>query len=219
MPFIPALNTAKVVLVQKLHDQVVTNTIYVEKTEGWDEATLTQVAGTVRDWWEDHLDANVSANLSLESIIARDMTTEEGLGIEIVPNPILVGGIVGQAAPGNVALAVKLITNYSGRNRRGRVFQAGIAEDDTEGNQIKALRRDPLVLAYMELRTAITALGHTWVVASFYDGMENSDPIPPHNIIKRVPIPRATALLTPVTNIKADLNFDSQRRRLHGRGK
>lgn len=216
MPFIPAVNTARCTFHQALHSENVSNTIYVQKSTAWSVSDLGGLATVLMDWWNNNLAPNVSINLSLEKMTLRDMTTEEAPGIEVQAPALSVGEIAGQAAPGNVALAIKLVTGLTGRNRRGRLFLAGIAEDDTEGNVIDPVRLTPIIQAFNDLRTEIADATYNWVVASFYNGTELVE-LPDGQIVKR-PTPRATALMTPITSCTADGRFDSMRRRLQGRG-
>lgn len=216
MPFIPALNTARVVLHQVLHSQVVTSTFHVRKDTAWSAPELTTLAETFIDWWNDDLAPNLSINIALDKVGARDMTVADGLAVEILAPPASGGDIANPAMPGNVALAVKHVTGFAGRNRRGRTFQAGIPESSQEGNEVTTVVRGAIVSAYEALRGDMVAADQELVVASFYDGtvlelQNNGETI-------KVPVPRATALLTPVLSFTADLNLDSQRRRLTGRG-
>lgn len=216
MPFIPALNVAKCTLHQALHGEDISNTVYVEKSSSWSVSDLTGLATVLADWWNNNLAPNVSVNLSLERLTLRDMTTEEAPGIEVQAPALSVGEIASQAAPGNVALAIKLVTGLTGRNRRGRLFLGGIAEDDTEGNVIDDVRLTPIVQAFNDLRTEIADATYAWVVASFYNGYELVEY--PDGTIRKKPTPRATALITPITSCTADNALDSMRRRLQGRG-
>ena len=216
MPFIPAENTAQVRINQRLHDQDITNTFYVQKNSEWGTADLIALANLVIAWWNDDLSDNLSINLGLSSVSARSMQAEDAPGVEIGAPPGSAGLLPAQAMPGNVALVVKHTTGLTGRNRRGRTFVAGITEVQAEGNLIAALARDAIVVAFGELRNDLIAAGYTHVVASFYDGTALV-PRGDGQIIKR-PVPRATALLTPVEGYIADVELDSQRKRLTGRG-
>jgi hypothetical protein len=216
MPFIPALNTAKVVVVQDLHNEVVTNTFHVRKATAWSTPELTTLANTFITWWNDDLANNLSQNMILTRVAARDMTVEDGLAVE-VQAPLLSGGqLLSPAMPGNVALAVKHISGFAGRNRRGRSFVAGMPENGQEGNEITVALTDSIVSAFEVLRGAMVAADQELVVASFYDGtvlelQSNGETI-------KVPVARATALLSPILSFSADTFIDSQRRRLAGRG-
>lgn len=217
MSFIPAENTAQVRILQELHGQAVQNVQYVQNATVWGSADLAALSNLYITWWNDHFADNVHSDLHLVGVAARDMTTADAAGVEIQA-PALSGGNLntGGGMPGNVALTVKLKSGLTGRNRNGRQYVAGLSEENVNGNTVTDVRRDGILLAFGELRDALIGAGYTPVVASFYDGtalvlQSNGE------TVKR-PIPRATALLTPIEQYTADTNLDSQRKRLAGRG-
>lgn len=217
MPFIPALNTAQVKINQQMHGQTVQNVIYVQGPSGWDSVGLTGLAELVISWWNTYLADQVHADLHLISVFARDMTTEEGAGVEIQAPALSGGNLIAQGAlPGNVALAVKFITGLTGPNRRGRNFVSGMAEERVNGNDLTDIGRDGILGAYASLRDDLVGAGYDHVVASFYNGTALQ--LQPNGETRRKPIPRATALITPINNYTANSQLDSQRRRLSGRG-
>jgi hypothetical protein len=216
MAFIPALNTARVTLKQAMHGSVVDNVFHVVNETGWSPEELIALCNIVITWANDHYGSNVSTDLQFTAVAARDMTTEDAPGVE-VGFPALSGGdIASPGLPGNVALAVKFKTGFTGRNRNGRWFVAGLAESSVNGNTIIDLTRDNIVIAAGQLRDALLAAGYTLVIASYYDGFILVDY--PDGTTRKKPKPRATALLTSVETFVADSNTDSMRRRLNGRG-
>lgn len=216
MAFIPAENTAQVRVVQSLHSQVVTNTFYVQKNSEWGTADLQALADIFISWWNDDLSDNLSFNIGLQKVAARSMQVEDGAGVEVQAPPLSVGLGLGQALPGNVALVIKHVTGLTGRNRRGRTYVAGLQETTVDGNNVPDAFRDLMVQAFGDLRNRLIAVAYNHVVASFYDGTALV-PDGTGQIIRR-PVPRATALLTPVEAYTADVWTDSQRKRLTGRG-
>jgi hypothetical protein len=216
MAFIPAENTARVTLNQSMHNNVVSNVFHVVNDTGWSPEELVALCNIVVTWANDHYGSNLSTDLQFVSVAARDMTTEDGPGVE-VGFPALSGGdIASPGLPGNVALAVKLKTGFTGRNRNGRWFTAGLTESTVNGNTILDLTRDNIVIAMGQLRDALLGAGYTLVVASFFDGFDLVEF--PDGTTRKVPTPRATALLTSVETFVANHDTDSMRRRLNGRG-
>lgn len=216
MPFIPAENTAQVRVNQTLHDEKITNTFYVSKNSEWGTADLQALADIFISWWNDDFSDNLSVDIGLSSVSARSMQAEDAPGVEIGAPPLSVGLGLGPAQPGNVALVVKHTTGLTGRNRRGRTYVGGLQDTSTTGNVIEDAVRDAIVLSFGELRTRLIAAGYVHVVASFYNGFTLVDF--PDGTVRKVPTPRATALLTPVEAYLADNQLDSQRKRLAGRG-
>lgn len=218
MPFIPAENTARVTVVMDLHDQIVTNTFYVRKDTAWDEPGLTNLANLAIAWWNDHLAPNLSQNIILTKVQVRDMSIADGLAVELAAPANSGGDVLNPAMPGNVALAVKFVTGFSGRNKQGRNFVAGLPENAQEGNEVTLNVRDLLLDAYEALRGDLEDADLELVVASFYDG--TALVTHPDGTITREPVARpGGALLTPVRSFTAGVELDSQRRRLSGRGR
>lgn len=217
MPFIPALNTAQVKIWQRLHGQTVINQIYVRNATAWGAADLTALANLVITWWNSHLADELHSDITLQKVSARDMTQEEAAGVEIQAPPLSGGNLnSGGGLPGNVAISVKFITGLTGANRRGRVYVGGISEESVNGNVVTDAIRDQLVLDFGELRDALVGAGYEHVVASFYNG--TALVLQPNGETRRRPVARGTALLTPIETYTADVELDSQRRRLSGRG-
>lgn len=217
MPFIPALNTAKVTVWQVLFNQKVSNTFYVEGPGPWGEASLTDLANTVIEAWNAHVGPLQTNECQYSHVTCRDMTTEEGFGVEIGFPTLSGGDRLGGGNPGNVAVACKLITNFSGRNRRGRLFLAGTTEDQTVGNALTDVAKAQIETNMRSLIQDVNAGVGDVVIASFYDGMALVDMPNGERLFKPVARPGG-ALLTPVQNVVVDKFTDSQRRRLEGRG-
>lgn len=216
MPFIPAANTAKVVMNMRLHGQRVTNTIYVEGPSPFDASGLSDLAAAIWTWWGGSLNAFLSDGIALESVTARSMHTEEAPGIEYTGGAPLPGDVASPALPGNVALAVRLKTGLTGRNRTGRIFIGGLPEGAVVGNTVDPATVNGIAAALQTLIELVVTPYGRLVVASFYNGTALTEL--PNGERRRLPVPRATALLTEVLTAVAEPYTDSQRRRLTGRG-
>lgn len=216
MAFIPALNTAKVTVWQVLFGQYISNTLHVQGPGAWSESSLTDLGNAVIEAWNAHVGPLQTNECQYSHVSLRDMTTAEGFGMELAFPALSGGDRLGGGVPGNVAIACKLITNFSGRNRRGRLFLGGITEDQIDGNELTALAHTQIETNMRSLVQDINDGVGDVVIASYYDGMaleENS-----RGETVWTPQPRVTALLTPVTNVVVDKFGDSMRRRLQGRG-
>lgn len=216
MPFIPAANTAQVTFKQTMHGNVVQNVFYVLNETGWSPAELTALCDIVIAWANAEYSTPLSTDLQFQSVAARDMTVVDGAGVE-VNFPALSGGeAASPALPGNVALAVKFKTGFTGRNRNGRWFVAGLPEGSVNANTVTNVVRDDLVASFGQLRDDLLGAGYAHVVASFFNGTHLVE-LPDGQIVKR-PTGRASALLTSIETYIANVDTDSQRRRLNGRG-
>lgn len=217
MPFIPAVNTARVQVWQELLGQMISNTFYVRADVPFVESSLDTLCDTVIAEWNAQMGPILCDKNQFRTVKARDMTTEEGFGMEKAFPALSGGDRTGPALPGNVALACKLITNYSGRNRRGRIYLGGFEEAQVIGNQI-----EPIVV-YDQILSNVRAFVQNLnagagevVVASFFDGMALEENARGETVW--TPVPRETALLTPVTNVVVDPFTDTMKSRLQGRG-
>lgn len=209
MAFIPAVNTARCVFRMTQNGQVVQHVIHVQKATAWDQSSLTDLANLLITWWNDEYAPNAGNGLGLTGVQARDMTAEEAPAVEIGAPPLSGGDLNDEVMPGNVTLAIRFSSALSGRSRRGRAYQCGLTNAQVLSNEMILAARDAIVAGWAALKTTLDAASYTWVIASFYHGVDD---------VTKKPIPRATALLTPVTSVSADSFVDSQRRRLTGRG-
>lgn len=210
MAFIPAVNTAQVRMQFDYQGQQCENVYYVENQAAWDAAALFLLAAVFGEWWIGELAPDMPLALTLTRILCRDMTTSSSPGIEYTTDLPHSGEQSVEALPNHVTVAVKWITGLIGRSFRGRTYHLGLADAGVAANAITPTLHGILNAAYNQLRSNVSTADVDWrmVVASFYSGVDvNGDPIP-----------RATAVLTPILNAVIDLIVDSQRRRLPGRG-
>lgn len=216
MPFIPAEDTAQVQVWSTLHEQNLCNTFHILKVGGWTEAALVAAgAGVIADW-NDQVGPLLSGAAQFRVVKLRDMSEEEGLSIEAAFPALSGGDRIGPPMPGNVAICCKMITNFAGRNRRGRLFLSGLEEDQQDGNHLTEIARGQIETNMRNFIIAQNGRGYVVVVASYYDGTILVE-YPNGEIIRR-PAPRPTALMTPVTTVTVDAELDSMRSRLTGRG-
>jgi len=216
MPFIPALNTAKVTVWQSAFQVLFCNNFHVRKTVAWDEASLVALGAEFVDAWNAHVGPLQVDDVRYEHVSVRDMTGPEGLGIE-AGFPALSGGDrTGDNMPLNVALACKLISNFSGRNRRGRVYLSGLEDDQISDNRVTDVAHAQIETNMRSLVQQINEGDWEVVIASYFDGMALE--LNARGETVWTPQPRPTALLTPVTNVVVNKDIDSMQRRLTGRG-
>src|SRR4030095_11714876 len=210
MPFVPAANTAGVVLRQTLDSQLVINTLYFELGGGWSAAELTTLAGDVADWWLTNMKPLLSFNLNLNEVSAVDLSSATGPGVTFVVPPPNTGDINVDTPPTQVALCVSFRTEGRGRSSRGRNYVSGIPALLISRNFIQPDFVEDVVTAYtaIEFGGSFTS-GGVWSIVSRFSGTDSAGD----------PIPRATAVVQPVTAVLAiDTVVDSQRRRAPKRG-
>jgi hypothetical protein len=208
MPFISAENVARVEMIYSYFGSNIENVYHVLNEGGWDESSLTALASTFQTWEDDEVSSLRSNDISLITIRAVDLTTETSPGIEVPVTPPIAGGNVVAGLPGNVTASIKMLTGLRGRSFRGRSYFVGLGENQVTGNSLVSATRDAIVDAYETLAASLIGDSLALVVLSLYSGVDEEG----H------PIPREAGVATPVTSFAMDLDTDSQRRRLTGRG-
>jgi hypothetical protein len=198
MAFIPAINTLRVTLEFSYQGHLVVNVFYLRKSSPIVSVDLTNVAASLKAWWNTYMKPGVPQALVFVGVKLRDMTTETGLQLDSPVVPPNVGAVVAQALPNNVAFVVSFRTGLTGRSTRGRVYNPGITEADTDLNNVTLAAAAAFSTAWLNLNPAVVALNFVHVIASFYTGG----------------LPRLGALTTPVISYVSNTRVDTQRRRL-----
>lgn len=202
-PSIPVANTASVEFIYQNAGETSENVIHVQKGSPFTLAQL-QSLRAVCNTWDSTNNLNMrstSANLVRIRTKALDTPTSPTEDF-FLPTP-RAGALGGVPLPLNVAICAKLATGLAGRNNRGRWYVGNMGSAwETDGGHFGTTVQANIVSNLTALLTALTAGGYTWVVTSFY-----------HNGW------RAAGVNQPVTTIVVvDLNWDSMRKRLPGRG-
>ncbi len=163
---------------------------------------LENLATMGASWWGSDLRSQLSTEVTLTDCTATDLTAQGA------PQRVVAGAGAGQQAssalPLSSSLVASLRTALRGRSYRGRLYLGGLVSAgsansaDYDGTHITAI-----LGKISSLKTSIESAGFTWGIASRQ-----------HN--KAVVNP---AHFEPVEAVIMDSHFDSQRRRLFGRGK
>jgi hypothetical protein len=204
MAFIPVLDTALVVIHQRLDGQLVENTLgFLHFSGPPGVVDLADLATGVGDYWGVNMLPLLSTSLTMEFVSARDLSFQEAMQAESISGQGA-GGVGGAVLPNNVAACIAFHTALTGRSNHGRNYIAGIPEASVVGNTINTDLLVGLSTAYDGMKGPGTlASGWTWVIISrFHNGAAR-----PEGITNEV----TSAFFT-------DGVVDSQRRRLPGRG-
>jgi hypothetical protein len=205
-----------------LEGQQARNVLYMRHLDGphgtpeaFVRADLEQAAKGLRDAYEAAFIDKTASSAEITGIDAVG-NTNVGAGplIETTDN-LGTYPIPGTNSPGvtanNVTLAIKLATGLGGRSYHGRFYFVGVGPgiyNSTQPNQLKSASVGDFEGAFSDFITDVEAIpmdeGNVeLVVCSFITA--NTDRVP--------------ALATTVTSLQlTDTTFDSQRRRLPGRG-
>lgn len=202
MSFIPIPHGIEVVLHFTLAGQEVVLTIGVGVPGTVVTGDLFAASHAVSDWWYANLRPLQSNNLALQNVTATDLTTDSGPIITNTEQAGALGSVVNQSVPNNVAVVASFRSLLRGRSYRGRNYVPGIS------TTLQASPTAVTTAAAIAINTAYGLLNGYFVDPMF------------HAILSRFhnKAPRAVGVVTPVEAYITNANFDSQRRRLAGRG-
>jgi|SRR5215216_185592 len=188
-------NTAEVVVKQRLYGQDVLNVWHVQVSASPDEAELLDVAAHFQLGYGD-LFTHLSDEIALTEIFVRNLGVVGGIEATLSITPEQVGGISTESMPSGVALCISLRTALGGRRFRGRKYFAGIPRSEVVANSFTSAFVGALLGSIGGMIGDLATAGNPISIASF-----------------------TGSTLVPVTAaVAADLDVDSQRRRLNGRG-
>lgn len=202
--FIPVPHAARIELIYGYNGVTCENVLNVQKGSDYTLAQLQALRGTV-DTWHSATGKQINSTGCILNRIRTKALHDAAAPTEdyTLPTP-RAGTQAGTQMPANVTWCVKLATGLSGRNNRGRYYCIGLTSGflGLTANQIGAAAAANIVTWLNALQTALAGAGHTLGVVSYYHlGW------------------RTTGQFTASTGFVAvDLNLDSMRRRLTGRG-
>lgn len=192
-PLVP--NAAKVTVSGRLLGQLVQNVWYVTTVAAPTVADLDGIAAVFQIGYGGIM-TNMSENLTIDTISVRYIGSASGPETSLFISPPQAGGDFENSFPGNVAMCVSLRTALAGRRFRGRKYFSGIPLTKIAGNTLDSLFAGNVVSDINGLIAALNTNGTPLSIVSFVG-------------VTVVPV---------TTAIMADLNVDSMRRRLTGRG-
>jgi hypothetical protein len=200
--YIPATNTAEARLNYLTPGGVAENVLNFRKSGGWSLSDLIDLANAVKDSWETNIAPVVSNNISLDNIVATDLSSDSGPQTTLPAG--VSGGINSAVLPSNVTLAISFHTDFRGRSYRGRAFLVGLTEATVTGDTISSGSATAFREAWENFLADIaTAVAGTVLV-----------------IVSRCSAGawRTNAVVTDVTSITVDTTVDTMKSRLAGHG-
>lgn len=205
MPFIPAIFTVEAEFRYLQSGQKTENRLFFEYVSDPSVSDMETLGAQLLDWWDDNLKPLQNTLTSLREIYITNLTTGFSPTVSIVPSTGNTGTLAGSVLPNNSTITISFRTEGRGRSSRGRNYAVGLVEPvlGVGGQTVLQSFADDLAAAYNVLTTP-PATDWTWSIVSFYTNG----------------VPRAEGLVIPVQSaVVVDLDLDSQRRRLPGRGK
>jgi hypothetical protein len=205
-PFIPVPNTASVELIWSVGSLLSENIIHVTKGSAYSLSDLVAVRTIVDNWDNATWKPQRSASAFLTRIRSRGLDSASGALDDYQLPAARAGTAGGQICTPSVAFVLKLTTALAGRSYRGRLYIGNLVTPSLTANStaLAQATADAQVTCWNTLKTNLAAGGHTLTVVSLRQNKNW----------------RLVGAATPVTGISySDLNLDSQRRRLAGRGR
>jgi len=190
-------------LIFEAYGQRVENVYHVTDSLSMSEGIMADIGYAFVQWFNTSGKLSMSSSIKLVKIVLKDMESRTGPAIEYVVGLPIEGGLqTGVELPLNVTAAVSWGTPLRGRSFRGRTYVVGLRAGQVSGNQLTSQARLDLIDQYADLVSAIGTAGFTLVVVSKYSNKA----------------PRTTGIATAITSVNVNIDLDSQRRRLAGRG-
>lgn len=202
-PFIPVPGTLKAELLFSQKGQRLENVLHIDTGHTPVLSDVVSLAGAIITWWTTYIQPIAATELALMGVKFTNLEAADGFQVEYNAGLPLYGTAGATGLPNNVTVAVRLTTDYRGRNSTGRLYHVGLRAGQISGNLIDATVIPVLKTAYEALVSACLDGGGSLSVVSYW--------------INKVLRPEGLA--TPITGVAIDENLDSQRRRLTSRGK
>lgn len=189
----------------KVFGQNVFNVLHFKKlsSSAWTVAELYELAQKVGDAWVGAMLPQLSVSYILGNIVATDISVAGGFQGVYTATAGQTGAIATAALPNNVAFCLKFLSGHVGRSYRGRIYIGGIPGSVVVANAVNGTWATNTAAALVTVNTDTAAVDYTQVIVSRYaDGVLLTPP--------------ETRVVETIT--WTDLNTDSQRKRLNGRG-
>lgn len=202
MAFQPCPDVARFAMEFLWQGELAVNVYHMFLENGWNANELETACAALKDWWDDDLKAEVSSTVTLETIRARDLSSETGAQLDYTTGLPITAGSAAASAPNNCTFAVQWRTALSGRSYRGRTFHVGLTTTKYSANQLTPANATEFETIYGGLIEAIGTAGYNMVVLSRYaNGTQRNE-----------------GVYTNITSCRINRVLDSMRRRLPGRG-
>lgn len=205
MAFIPVPGVVRAELIYLWNGETVENTLHFHADgSSWTPETMEALAVSLWQWRKLNLKDIQTPTCLLHEVRITDLTSDTAPVVSYAdPEGDEAGSAIAASLPNNVTFCVSFRTGNRGRSGRGRNYMVGLYDGVTIGNTITSGYALQVVSAYSALDDVATDNSAAWGIVSYQ-----------HNGVVLT-----TGNFQPVTSVlNVDLNSDSQRRRLAGRG-
>jgi len=193
-------------ILQTLSGQQIENVIYTHQAAADPSgAVIAGVNQQLINWWIANMKPISSQELSLRGVRGTSLFSASSPVVETPVASTQVGSVVADSLPNNVAVVVTNRTPKRGRSYRGRTYFAGLPETD---------QTTPTAVTPASITALLAAVGAILPALVAYDGTLT------WGVFSQVAlgVVRAIGVYTAYSAHDANADFDSQRRRLAGRG-
>lgn len=172
MPFQPAPDVAEVEIRMSLQGKPVENVLHFISLSGfpWDIGLITQLAQDALAHWADYILPIQCTALTLNSVLARDLSSEFAPTFEAFPLTPVAGTLTGPAMPNQTAVVLTKRSGLTGRSARGRLYHCGFTEDQVSGNFILTAYADAVNQGYQDFVQAMADDDAQMVILSRFTG-------------------------------------------------
>lgn len=205
MAFIPIPSAIEVAVHFTIAGQDVVITLGIKVPGAITPTTVSVAAIQAEQWAYEQIRPLVAPAMVMDKVQAYDQSSSSGP----VGTSTLHSGAAGTTTatgsilPNNVALVCTFYTANRGRSYRGRCFLPGLSTgNQIAGTQVSSTTAANVAIAFAAFNGYLGTISGIHSVLSRFTGG----------------LPRVTGVATPVTAYAANQAFDSQRRRLLGRG-
>lgn len=200
MPFVPTVNAIKVSIEGTLAGQLWVLTLQVGKATAVTPADVNNAANSIFSWFAAQMIPALTTATICNAIVARTMANQTDLPVTVAGPGA--GTQAVPSLPNGTALVTTFRTNMAGRSGRGRNYLMGLANNSGTSVSPAAGTITAVDAAYTAMNGYLTPFSLFHAVVSLFSNNA----------------PRAAGLINAVTSYTVDDSYDSQRRRLKGRG-
>lgn len=200
MPFVPTVNAIKVSVEGTLAGQLWVLTLTIGKSIAVNQTDVANAGTGVFNWFNTEMLPALTTATLWNKVVARTMANQTDL--PITTNTANAGSQAVPSVPNNVALVTTFRTNMAGRSGRGRSYLMGLANNSGNSVSPAAGTLTAIDAAYTAMNTYLSPFSLFHAVVSLFTNKA----------------PRTNGVVTPVNSYTVDDSYDSQRRRLKGRG-
>lgn len=208
-PFIPAPKCASFELFYTFGSYVMENVLHTKSDIDYTDAMLQDVASRICTWDTNYARGIRGSGVNLVNIRCKALHASDAPLRDYIDAGNHAGSYGGSVLPPNATFCTSLRTGLAGRSARGRWYWVGLTTSHlASAYQISAVAggtfTNYLNLLYGALWPSSGGHGHDWTIVSYMHDKAWREEAATYHVI---------------SILNTDLNVDSQRRRLAGRGR